>query len=341
VSDSTILLSSPDALTGVAGPRRRRRIPWLVRRLLLSVVTLFLVSLLVFIATQALPGDATQAILRGTATEERVASLREELGLDEPLSTQYWDWLSGAVQGDFGTSLLSRQPVQDVIGNRFTNTGVLIVTTLALSVPLALVLAAACAMRRDRLLDHVTQVVFLFANSVPEFVVGIVLVLAFATSSLALFPAVSEIGPGELAFSHPSSLVLPVAALTIACMPYLTRLFRGSLIEALESDYVEMARLKGLSERRVLFRHALPNALAPAIQGVAVGVAYLAGQVVAVEYLFNYRGLGGALTEAVGGRDLPLIQATVLVLALMIIISNLLADVATMVVSPRARTAAR
>jgi peptide/nickel transport system permease protein len=320
------------------GPRNKHYL-WILKRLLVCLITLFVVSILVFGATQALPGDVTTAILKGDATPERQAALRDQLGLDEPLLEQYTSWLGGVLTGDLGDSLASRTPVRELVGPRLVNTAGLIGATLLISLPVALILGGWTSLKRDSWFDHVTQTSNLVAAAVPEFVVGILLVLLLSTGVFHLFPAVSEIVPGETILGHPTSVVLPALSLAIAVVPYLIRLLRGSLIEALESDYAEMATLKGLGTRRIVLAHSLPNALPAGIQGTAVVIAYLAGQVVTIEYLFNYPGLGSALTDAVANRDLPVVQAIVLMLAALIVVCNLLADVITVFVSPRARTA--
>jgi peptide/nickel transport system permease protein len=197
------------------------------------------------------------------------------------------------------------------------------------------------AMRRDRPVDHIVSTTSLILASLPEFVIGIALILLFATEVFHAFPAVSLLGPGEKAWDDPEVVVLPAATLVLAVVPYISRIMRGSMIEVLESEYVTMARLKGLPERQVIWRHAVPNAIVPAIQVTALQLAYMAGGVVVVEFVFQYPGIGAALVDAVGNRDMPVVQTVTMLAAGIYVGLNLLADVATILVTPRLRTASR
>lgn len=310
---------------------------FIARRLALALLTLWLVSCIVFAATQALPGDAAQAILGREATPDRVAALREQLGLNRPVLEQYLSWMGGVLHGDLGDSLATRDRVIDLILPRMTNTGVLVVIVGIVAIPLALLLGAWSAVRRDRPVDRVVTAGSLFLTSLPAFVLAIGLVLIFATSVFTVLPAVSLLPPGESLARHSDVLVLPVIALSLAVMPYVILITRGSMVEVLQSDYVEMARLNGIPERRVVLRHALPNALVPAIQVTALQLAWLAGGVVVVEYVFQFNGLGGSLVDAVANRDVPVVQAITLLMAAAYVILNLLADLATLLVTPRLR----
>jgi peptide/nickel transport system permease protein len=320
-------------------PERRRGIArFIVRRLLLGLLVLWLVSIVVFAATQALPGDPARAILGRTATPASLAALREQLGLDRPVLEQYWEWILGLLQGDLGTSLAAQRPVSELLGDRFVNTAFLVLCAGLISIPLSIVLGAYAALRRDRTFDHATSLVTLLLAALPEFVVGVALVVLFATTVFQLLPAVSIIPPGTKPWEQPAAMILPTATLVLAVTPYVTRIMRASMVEVLESDYVEMARLKGLPERIVIRRHALPNALGPTFQVIAINLAYLAGGVIVVEYIFNYAGLGGAMRDAVSNRDLPVVQALAMSIAVVYVLLNLLADIATILVTPRLRT---
>lgn len=335
-------VAEPDA--GAAGrtdQRPRRRNWWVARRLALAVVTLFLVSVLVFAATQALPSDPARAILGREATPEQLDALRAQLGLDRPLVDQYTSWLGGVVSGDLGESLASDQPVSDILASRIWNSAVLVILAIAITVPLAVAIGAISARRRDGFFDNATNIISIVLNAVPEFVVGIVLLVLFATTVWDVLPGISLIPPGDSPFAHIDALVLPVAVLVLVSVPYLARLVRGSLIDALESDYVQMAQLKGLGSWRITIRHAFPNAMIPLLQGSALVIGYMAGGIVVIEYLFNYPGIGSALTTAVDNRDLPVIQAAVLLLATVYIAVNLIADILTVALTPRLRTATR
>ncbi len=314
---------------------------WLVRRGLLAVLTLALVSVVVFAATQALPGDAAHAILGPDATPARVAALRDQLGLDRSLPAQYWSWLGRSVRGDFGRSLVAGQPVSSLLAGPVRNSAVLMLLAALIAIPLAFVVASIAAMRAGGIVDDVIEVVSLVLVGVPEFVVGLVLVTLFATTFWRILPALALIPPGDSPLGHPAEMVLPVCTLVLVCVPYLARLLRAAMADALVSPYAEAARLQGLPERRVVVRHVLPNALVPAIQGSALTLAHLAGGIVVVEYLFAYPGLGSQLVDAVSTRDLPTVQAAVLILAAFYVVVNLAADVLTHQMTPRLRTAAR
>ena len=315
---------------------------FVLRRVLLGVVTLLLVSLVVFAATQALPSDPARAILGRTSTPESVATLRKQLDLNHSAVYQYTHWLGRFVSGDLGKSLAARgEPVTKVLGKRLENSTFLVFLAALFSVPLSILLGVIAARRRDGPLDHAISLSVLGIAALPEFVVGIVLVLLFGTSVFHVLPAVSLIPPGDAPWQHLTELVLPTLTLVLAVSPYIARIMRASMVEVLESDFVEMARLKGMPERHVLWRHAVPNAIAPAIQVIALNLAYLAGGIVVVEFVFAYPGIGSAFVDAVANRDLPIVQALAVVIAAAYVVFNLVADIATILVSPRLRTSLR
>jgi peptide/nickel transport system permease protein len=309
-----------------------------LKRALLGLLTLFGVSVVVFAATQALPGDAARSILGRNATPQSLAALRAQLHLEEPATTQYLHWLGGVLTGDPGRSLSADEPVSELIGKDAENSAVLVLITALICIPLSLVLGAFAAFRRDGLFDHGSSAVLLGLAGIPEFVTAIVLVALLATTVSQVLPAVSVIPPNSAPWNHLDELVLPVLVLVLAVTPHIARLMRASMIEVLESDYIEMARLKGLTPRRVLWRHAFPNALAPVIQVVALNLAYLAGGIVVVEYVFAYPGIGSEFVGAVTNRDVPTVQALALLIAAVYVLLNLCADVGTILVSPRLRT---
>jgi peptide/nickel transport system permease protein len=312
-----------------------------VRRLALGVLTLWLVSLVVFAALLALPGDAATAILGKEATPDRVAALREQLHLNDSVISQYLHWIGGVLTGSFGTSAATQQPVRSLLSDRVGNSAFLVLVAALVAIPLSIAIGVWMAMRRDRAVDHIASTTTLVLAALPEFVIGIGLVLLFATSVFHWFPAVSLLGPGEKAWDAPKAVVLPAATLVLAVTPYISRIMRGSMVEVLESEYVTMARLKGLPERTVIWRHAVPNAIVPAIQVAALQLAWMAGGVVVVEFVFSYPGVGGALIDAVGNRDMPVVQTVTMLAAGIYVGLNLLADLATIVVTPKLRTAAR
>jgi peptide/nickel transport system permease protein len=311
-------------------------------RLGLGVLTLFLVSVVVFAATQALPGDTARAILgREAANVERYEALREQLGLNEPVVMQYVNWLGGVVTGDLGNSLVQDTPVTELLSRRVLNTATLVLLAALMSIPISLVFGSFSALRRDSKFDMSVSIGSLSLAALPEFVIGIILILLFATTVFKVAPAVSRIDPDVPIYQQLELFILPAITLTLAVAPYITRILRASMIEVLESEYVMMARLKGLVERVVLWRHALPNALAPALQVTALNLAWLAGGVVVVEYLFNFPGIGYALVDAVANRDMPMVQAVCLIIAGVYVVANLTADILTILVSPRLRTGLR
>jgi peptide/nickel transport system permease protein len=294
------------------------------------------------VATQALPGDAAKAILgREAANVDRYEALKEQLGLNKPVAEQYVDWLGGVVTGDLGLSLAQGAPVTDLIGRRVLNSFILVFIAALVSVPVSLILGSLTALRRDSKFDTGVTVSSLALAALPEFVIGLVLILVFATQVFKIMPATSRVDSSVPLLQQLNLFVLPALTLTLAVAPYITRILRASTIEVLESEYVMMARLKGLPERIVLNRHALPNALAPALQVTALNLAWLAGGVVVVEYLFTFPGIGSLLVDSVANRDMPMVQAITLIIAAVYVVANLTADILTILVSPRLRTGLR
>jgi peptide/nickel transport system permease protein len=336
---STALDETHDLLAPGPDGWMRVHAGWILNRLALAVVSLFLVSVLVFAATQALPNDPARAILGHEAAPAAVASLRAQLGLDRPLVSQYWSWLEGILTGDLGTSFATQEPVSQLVGPYLANSAILAGLALAFVIPLSLVLGVLTATRRDRLGDNAFNAFSVVVYALPEFVVGIILVTLFSTVVWTLLPAVALVPPGDSPLSHLEALILPIATLVLVTVPYLARLVRAAMIEALESDYVELARLKGMSQRRVVVAHALPNALVPSLQGLALIIGYLAGGIVIVEVVFDYPGVGSLLANSITARDLPVVQAVILILATVYIVVNLLADIGTVLLTPRLRTA--
>jgi peptide/nickel transport system permease protein len=313
---------------------------FVVRRLLFGVFTLFIVSVVVFVLTQALE-DPARAILGREAQPDSVLAKQQELGLDQPLVSQYWDWLSGLLTGDPGVSFTNGIPVMDVIGDRIWNSLFLMAVAAAISIPISIVLGAYAAARRDKPVDSATSAATLVLASLPDYVVGLLLVVLLATNVWHVFPATTRIRPGEPPWSDPDGLVLPVLTLVIVVVPYVSRVMRASTIEVLESDYVEMARLKGMPERTVLWRHSVPNAIGPTLQVIAFNIVYLTAGVILIENIFNFPGIGGALRDAVRDVNVPVVQFIAMFICAMWVIVNLLADVGTILVTPRLRTTLR
>lgn len=311
-----------------------------VRRAVLGILTLFLVSLVVFFATQLLPGDTARAVLGRSATPERLEALRAQLHLDEPALVQFGRWAGGLLSGNPGTSLVNGRPVAELIGPRISNSLVLLALVGLFGIPPSILLGIYAALRRGRRSDSGVSVVALALAAAPEFVIAIGLILLLSTVVFHWLPPVSMIRPGMSILDRPDILVLPVLTLSLVCFPYIFRMMRASMIEVLESDYMEMAKLKGLSPARLIFLHGLPNAIAPTVQVIALTFAYLAGGVVVVEYVFAFPGIGQGLINAIVSRDIPTIQCIVLALAGFYVAANILADVVVVAVTPRLRARA-
>jgi len=307
------------------------------RRLAIGVLTLFLVSVVVFWATEVLPGNAAYALLGRNATPARVHALEVVLHLNRGIFDQYWTWISDLLTGHPGQSLVNGISVWSYVEPRLINSAVLVFVTGAIGALVGVTLGAVAALRKDGWFDHVSSVVVLALTSLPEFVVAIALLIVLSMVVWHILPAVSLLPPGTYAWSQLELLVLPVATLVIVIVPYLLRMMRAAMVEALESDYVEMARLKGMPEWRVVLVHALPNAIAPTIQVIGINYLYLAGGIVIVEDVFNFPGIGQALVYAVTDRDIPVIQFIVLVLAAFYVVMNILTDVIALLATPRRR----
>jgi peptide/nickel transport system permease protein len=334
----------PDPLAEVAPPRGRSGGAawglWLLRRLGLAVLTLWLVSVVIFLATAAL-GDPVRAILGRDYTTNvgRREQLEAQLGVGDSLVSRYFDWLGGLLTGDFGTSLANQLPVWDQISSTVANTLVLVLLSALVMIPLAFGIAMVSAHFRRRRPDTVIQTILLALAGVPEFVTGILLVALFSTSVFHVFPAVTISTFDGHPWDEPKGMVLPVATLVLAVTPYVSRIVRATLLEVLDSDYVELARLKGIPESVVMRKHALLNAIVPGIQVIALQLAWLAGGVVLVETLFAYPGVGKQLVDSVRNHDVPMVQALSMIIAGVYIVVNLVADVLSILLTPRARTA--
>jgi peptide/nickel transport system permease protein len=322
---------------------RSRPVAWLIwTRSALGLVTLLVVSILIFAATQVLPGNAATAVLGHNASASAVRTMELRLGLNKPAVTQYWDWFSGVLRGRLGTSLANGRPVWSLVGPRLLNSLVLVVLAGLIGALLGVGLGMFAAIRRDKPADHALSAGTLAVTSLPEFVVAIFLVIIFSTVLLHILPGVSTLESTSgaiMPWQDPKELVLPVATLVVVIVPYIFRMMRAATVEAMESEYVEMARLNGLSPVRVLLRHALPNAVAPTVQVIGLNLLYLAGGIVLVEFVFDYPGIGQGLVNAVADRDIPQIQFIVLILAAFYIAVNIITDVAALIATPRRRVA--
>lgn len=312
--------------------------PLLMRRLAGAMLSLLLVSALIFALTQVIPGDAATALLGREATPDQVAVLRHTLHLDRPITEQFLSWLDGLAHGDLGQSVSHHAPVSSVIGDRLRNTLLLAGVTALIEIPLAVVLGLLAGIRRNRPSDLLISTGTLVGLIVPEFVVGTVLILLFALVWPVL-PAVTTVPANAPLPDLLDSVWLPAVTLTIAYAGYLTRTVRSSVINCLDHDFVQAARLRGLPRWRVWLHHLLPSALLPAVHAAALTLGSLIGGVVVVETLFNYPGIGSLLISAVTDHDLPLVQALALVGAAAWIAVNLAADLVSLALNPRLRTA--
>ncbi len=305
----------------------------IAQRLGLGLVTLFVISLLIFGAIELLPGDLAEEILGQSATPETVAAFRRELGLDLPAHERYLSWLGGVLQGDFGTSLTNKRPIADLIASRLGNTLFLALYAAAIAVPLSLFLGILAALFRNSLYDKAVNVFTLSSISFPEFFVAYILIFYLAQSGL--FPSIARVSPdaglGEMLYRA----FLPALTLTLVVTAHMMRMTRAAIINLLASPYIEMARLKGVSPGRIILRHALPNALAPIINVIALNLAYLITGVVVVEVVFVYPGLGQLMVDSVAKRDVTVVQAAALIFACAYVLLNLSADVLSTLSNPR------
>lgn len=303
------------------------------QRLLLGMLTLFIISVVIFGATELLPGDLARELLGQSATEETLNALREQLGLNEPAPVRYWSWLSGVVKGDFGMSMATQKPISELVGTRLGNTLFLALYAAALAVPISLMLGVMAALWRNSIFDRASNAAALTAISFPEFFVAYILILWLARSGV--FPSMVRITASTTTFDLLYMAFLPALTLTLVVTAHMMRMTRAAIINLLASPYIEMAKLKGMSPMRIVLRHALPNALAPIINVVALNLAYLITGVVVVEVVFVYPGLGQLMIDAVTNRDIAVVQAIALIFASVYVLLNLLADVLSTVTNPR------
>jgi peptide/nickel transport system permease protein len=296
----------------------------------------------VFVGTEILPGDAASAVLGRNATPDQLAELQELMGLDRPAVERYFDWLGGLVQGDLGHAAAgyaqgTELSIWDQISTEFSNSVILAAITAAIMIPVSLALGVAAAIRAGRPADHAISIGSLALISLPEFVLGSLLILLFF-SWLDVLPPVSLVPPGENPLSKPTALVLPVLTLLGVTLAASIRMVRAGMIEVLRTDYVQMARLNGFRERVVVVRYALRNALGPSVQVFAQNIQYLVGGIIVVEYLFAYPGIGKELVDSVAIRDVRAVQSIAILLAAIYIGLNIVADLIVLLLVPKLRT---
>ena len=305
-----------------------------VQRLALGLLTLFVVSVIIFLGVELLPGDLTEAILGQSATPETVAAFRRELGLDLPPHTRYLEWLGNILQGDLGRSLANGREISELISWRLYNTLFLAAIAAVIAVPLALVLGVMAALHRNSLFDRVINITTLTSISFPEFFVAYILILFLAVNA-GWFPSISNVGSEMPFWDRVFRCILPALTLTLVVVAHMMRMTRAAIINLLASPYIEMANLKGLTRTRIIVRHALPNALAPIINVIVINLAYLVVGVVVVEVVFVYPGMGQLLVDSVSKRDIPVVQSTSMFFAGAFVLLNLLADMLAIVTNPR------
>jgi peptide/nickel transport system permease protein len=336
--------SPRDTIPPASSRRHRTLLAFVARRVAAAVVTLFVVSILVFAGTEILPGDAAGAILGRNASPENVAEVRELMGLDRPAYERYFDWLGGLLQGDLGNSaagyaqggeLAIWDDVKGKIGNSFVLAGI----TALVMIPLALLLGVVAALRAGRPADHTISVGSLAIISLPEFVIGSLLILVFF-AWLDVLPPISLIPPGASPLAEPSRLVLPVLTLLGVTTAASVRMVRAGMVDVLRTNYVQMARLNGFRERLVIWRYAFRNALAPSVQVFAQNLQFLIGGIIVTEFLFAYPGLGKELVEAVNIRDVREVQSLAILIAAVYVAINLIADLIVVLLVPKLRTSA-
>lgn len=309
---------------------------YILRRIGFIILTMILASMIIFSVTQLLPGDVAQVVLGQFATETALNNLREELGLNLPLHTQYLNWATDFVQGDWGTSLTSRMPVRPLVMARLYNSAMLAGVALLIYVPLGILLGVIAALNRDKFVDKTISGIAMAFVGLPEFVTGLLLI-TFLAIGLGWFPANSSINPESTFREAFYYLILPAITVSLTNIGYIARMTRAGTIDVLRTDYVRAAYLKGLSRGHVLIRHVLRNALLPTVTVVAMGIGWLLGGLIVTETVFGYPGLGRLLVYAIQRRDLPLIQAGCMIIVAIYSLSNLGADILYSYLNPRIR----
>jgi len=309
----------------------------LLRRCVLGAVTVAIVSAIIFLGVELLPGDACTAFLERDAKGQMLENCRKDFGLDRPALTRYFEWAGNALQGDLGMSASGRKSIAELVGHRMKNSLLLAAVSLSVGVPMAIFLGVITGLWRDRPVDLFFSTAAILAMTIPEFVSATVLILIFSVW-LGWLPGIVVTSASAPASEFFPEILLPVFVLAMVMMAHILRMVRSSVIEVMAGDYIQMATLKGVPYWRIVFFHALPNALLPAINVVALTIAWLLGGVVVIEVVFNYPGLGRMMIDAISDRDLPVVQAIALIVASVYVGVNLTADILTMVANPRLRT---
>ena len=309
---------------------------FIARRIGLICITLLVVSLAIFLITEVLPGDVAAMMLGKEATEESLARLREDLGLNRPAYERYLDWIGGVVRGDLGDSYAMKLPISDIVGRKLRHSAILAVFALLVGTPVAVAAGILAGVRPNTKLDRLVSMTSLVGISVPEFVTGLLLMLLFA-STLHILPSSSIILPGTNPLTRPQILIMPTLTITAVLFAYIMRMTRANVIEVMQTDYVRTAILKGLPMRRVILRHVLPNAMLPTITVITVNFGWMLGGLIIVENVFAYPGIGQLMLWSINNRDLPLLEVVALLMAATYAISNLVADLSYAALDPRVR----
>jgi peptide/nickel transport system permease protein len=312
---------------------------YLLKRLGLAIITLFLLSVIIFFAGQVLPGNPARSILGPLAAESAVRALDHQLGVDRPLLTQYWSWVTGMLHGNMGESYQYQSPVEPLLRSALANSAKLAALALVVIIPLGILGGVVAALNAGRPVDRIISLTGLSAATVPEFVSGIVVIIIFSVV-LKLLPATAQAPSGSSFFTQLRYLILPAVPLVFVLFGYIARMARAGTIEALESDYVRTATLKGLRRQVVIWRHVLRNSLLPTITVIATQTGYLIGGLVVVETLFNYQGIGNLIYHAAISKDFPVLEAGVLTVGVVYMVATVIADVLTTLLNPRLRTGA-
>lgn len=309
------------------------------KRIAVALLTLLTVSLVIFFITSLLPGDAAQEALGQAATPETIAALREQLGLNQPAHVRYWRWLTGLMSGDPGQSMVNNMAVKDMIGERLPNSLTLAGITALVSVPLALTIGILAAMYRGTLLDRTLSVLTLSMVAVPEFLVATIAVIVFAVK-LRWLSALSLVHDDMTLLESLRAYAMPVMTLSFVIVALMARMTRAAVIDELEKPYVEMAVLKGIGPVRAALFHALPNAIGPIVNAIALSLSYLLGGALIVETIFNYPGIASLMVNAVTTRDMPLLQACAMIFSAAYLILVLMADICAILANPKLRRSA-
>jgi peptide/nickel transport system permease protein len=312
---------------------------YLLRRLGLAIVTLWILSIIIFLASRVLPGDPARAILGPLSAESAVRALDHQLGVDRPLLTQYGSWITGLLHGNMGESTQYQSPVEPLLLTALVNSAKLAGLALIVIIPLGILGGVVAALYAGRPVDRIITLSGSTAAALPEFATGIVVIIIFSVE-LKLLPSTAQAQPGASFATQLKSLILPAIPLVLVLFGYIARMARAGTVEALESDYVRTATLKGLKRTVVIYRHVLRNSLLPTITVIATQTGYLFGGLVIVERLFNYQGIGNLIFHAATAKDFPMLAAAVLTVGVVYMVATLIADVLTTMLNPRQRTAA-